>query len=109
MTKIQEKSLDGTYTEMLRMVLGVSWKDEVSNDVLYGKLPKLSGQRIRNRRLKLAGHCALRILNLWLMIQLQGNLKQGEGRPNWINKKEELRTLMRDRDIRRKISAVDRT
>ena len=44
------EKFDGTYTEMLRMVLGVSWKDEVSNDVLYGKLPKLSGQRIRNRR-----------------------------------------------------------
>ena len=41
---------------MLRMVLGVSWKDKVSNDVLYGKLPKLS-DKIRSRRLKLAGHC----------------------------------------------------
>ena len=34
MTKVQEKSLDGTYTKMLRMVLGVSWKDKVNNDVL---------------------------------------------------------------------------
>ena len=56
MTKAQEKSLDGTYTKMLRMVLGVSWKDKVNNDVLYGTLPKLS-DKIRSRRLKLAGHC----------------------------------------------------
>ena len=49
MTKAQEKILDGTYTEMLRIVLGVSWKDKVSNDVLYGTLPKLSN-KIRSRR-----------------------------------------------------------
>ena len=41
---------------MLCMVLGVSWKEKVSNDVLYGQLPELS-DKIRSRRLKLAGHC----------------------------------------------------
>ena len=41
---------------MLRIVLGVSWRDKVSNTVLYGKLPKLL-DKIRSRRLKLAGHC----------------------------------------------------
>ena len=45
MTKAQEKSLDGTYTKMLRMVLGVTWKDKVSNAVLYGKLPRLKAFR----------------------------------------------------------------
>ena len=39
MTKAQKKSLEGTYTKMLHMVLGVSWKDKVSNDVLYRKIP----------------------------------------------------------------------
>ena len=34
MTKAQENSLDGTYTTMLRMVLGVSWKDKVSKKYL---------------------------------------------------------------------------
>ena len=42
MTKAQEKSWDRTYTKMLRIVLGVSWKHKVRNDVLYRKLPKLS-------------------------------------------------------------------
>ena len=48
--------MDGTSTKLLRMMLGVSWKDMVSNDVLYGTIPKLS-DKIRSRRLKLAGHC----------------------------------------------------
>ena len=48
--------MDGTYTKMLGMVLGVSWKDKVKNDVLYGTLSKLS-DKIRGRRLKLVGHC----------------------------------------------------
>ena len=56
MTKAQEKCLDGTYTEMLRMTLGVSWKDKVGTNVLYGTLRKLS-EKIRSRILKLAGHC----------------------------------------------------
>ena len=29
--KAQEKSLDGRYTNMLRTVLGISWKDKVRN------------------------------------------------------------------------------
>ena len=40
----------------LRMGLGVSWKDEVSNDVLYGKLPELS-DKIKSRRLEVVRHC----------------------------------------------------
>ena len=57
LTKAQEKSLDGTYTRMLRMVLGISWKDKVSNITLYyGNLPRLSN-KLRSRRLKMAGHC----------------------------------------------------
>ena len=41
---------------MLRTALGVSWKDRVKNEMLYGNLPKVS-ETIRRRRLKLAGHC----------------------------------------------------
>ena len=41
MTLAKKKSLDGTYNKMLGMVPGTSWKDKVSNDVIYGKL-KLS-------------------------------------------------------------------
>ena len=51
-----EKQLNGSYTRMLRMALGVSWRDMIPNNILYGKLPKLT-DKIRERRLKLAGHC----------------------------------------------------
>ena len=66
LTKAQKKSLrektilkqDGSYTKMLRMVLGMSWKDnyKVRNITLYGNLPRLSNN-LRSRRLKMAGHC----------------------------------------------------
>ena len=111
MTKAQEKSLDGTYTKMLRMVLGVSWKDKVNNDVLYGTLPKLS-DKIRSRRLKSAGHC-IRHPELLAndLVTLKPEARRGEAKRGYrprqsylsmllrdvgINTKEELRTLMRD-------------
>ena len=56
LTKAQEKSLNGSYTKMLRMVLVMSWKDKVSNITLYGNLPRLLN-KLRGRRLKMAGHC----------------------------------------------------
>ena len=55
LTKSLEKSLDGTYTRMLRRVQNISWRDHVSNCTLYGKLKPISSI-IRQRRLKLAGH-----------------------------------------------------
>ena len=44
------------YPKMLRMVLGVSWRDKISNDILYGNLPQLSDE-ISSKKLKLTGHC----------------------------------------------------
>ena len=41
---------------MLRMVLNISWKQHVTNEELYGDMPKLSC-KVRERRLGLAGHC----------------------------------------------------
>ena len=37
------------------MVLGVSWKEKISNEVPYGRLSRLS-DKIKSRRLKLARH-----------------------------------------------------
>ena len=115
--------MDGTYTKMLRMVLGVSWKVNVSNDVLYEKLPKLS-DKIRSRRLKLAEHF-IRLPKLlandlvtWEPEARRRETKRGRTRQSYlstlprdvgINTKEELPTLMWDRDIWRKISAEDQT
>ena len=55
-TKSLEKSIDGTYTRLLRTVFNVSWSDHLTNRELYGNLPKVT-ENIRGRRLKLAGHC----------------------------------------------------
>ena len=56
LTQQMSKSIDGTYTRMLRMALNVSWKQHLTNVELYGSLPKVS-QKIAQRRLRLAGHC----------------------------------------------------
>ena len=47
--------LDGTYTKMLRAVLGVSWKEHKTNKKLYGKLMNVT-DALRVRRLKFIGH-----------------------------------------------------
>ena len=106
---------------MLRMVLGISWKDKVSNITLYGNLPRLS-KKLRSKRLKMAGHCIrhpeLLTSNLVLWEPMNGRAQQGRPRQSYLsislkefgtNSKEELRTLMRDRNIWRGLSDVDRT
>ena len=56
LNKTAEKMINGTYTRLLRSALNISWRDHVSNDILYGALPKLPS-KIRERRMRLAGHC----------------------------------------------------
>ena len=55
LTKRLTKMVDGCYTRMLRMALSVSWKQRLTNEELYGRLPKVSS-KITERRMKLAGH-----------------------------------------------------
>ena len=47
--------LDGTYTRMLRAVLGVTWKEHKTNKELYGKLPKIT-DTLMIRRLRSIRH-----------------------------------------------------
>ena len=54
--KSMEKSLNGTYTRMLRKALNVHWSSHTANAQLYGNLPRVS-DKIASRRLQLAGHC----------------------------------------------------
>ena len=44
------------YTKLLRKALNRSWKDHICNDVLYNN-PKKASEKIKERSLKLAGHC----------------------------------------------------
>ena len=55
LTKAEEKSLDGTYTRMLRKVYNIDGRTNITNNELYGSLSYISNT-IRSRRLKLAGH-----------------------------------------------------
>ena len=56
LTKALQKSLDGCYTRMLRVVLNISQDQHITNQCLYGALPSVS-EKIAVRRMRLAGHC----------------------------------------------------
>ena len=56
MTGEMRNRLDGTYTRMLRSVLGVSWKEHKTNKELYCNLPKIT-DTLMIRRLRFIGHC----------------------------------------------------
>ena len=55
MTGKMRNRLDGTYTRMLRVVLGVSWKEYKTNKELYGNLTKIT-DTLKIRRLRFR-HC----------------------------------------------------
>ena len=55
-TNKSKMSLDGCYARMLRSAFHISWKDEITNQELYGDLPPLS-DKIKERRHRFAGHC----------------------------------------------------
>ena len=110
MSKTMKKRLDGCYTRMLRMAFNVSWKDKLTNEELYGGLPKVSS-KVASRRLKLAGHCIRHPeeeaskLVLWEPSRGKRNvgrqavtyidtLKQDTG----MESTQEIRTAMMDKD-----------
>ena len=111
LTEALERSLDGTYTRMLRKALNIHWTSHTPNVVLYGDLPYIS-DTIATRRLQLAGHCfrhpelSAQILVLWE----PSHGRRGRGRPKatyvdtlrkdtGVRDVAELATLMRDRGI----------
>ena len=55
MTKMLTMKIDGIYTRMLQMALNISWKRCMTNEELYGDLPRVSS-KIGIRRMKLSGH-----------------------------------------------------
>ena len=56
LTESMEKSLNGTYTRMLRKVLNVHWSSHTPNEQLYGNLPRVA-DKIAVWILRLSGHC----------------------------------------------------
>ena len=115
LTETMERSLNGTYTRMLRKALNVHWSSHTPNEVLYGDLPRVS-DKIASRRLQLAGHCfrhqELSTQPLVLWEPKHGHRGRGRPRTTYVDqlKKEtgasdtvELASMMRDRAVWRNI------
>ena len=56
MTGNMRNRLDSTYTRMLRVVLGVPWREHKTNKELYGNLPKIT-DTLKIGRLRFIVHC----------------------------------------------------
>ena len=111
LTKQLENQLNGTYTRMLRMATNVTWRDHMTNEELYGSLPKIS-DKICERRLRIAGHCVRHpeeiASKLVLWQPRHGTTRRGRKTTTYLNvlKKDtgledtnDLQTAMMDRDI----------
>ena len=109
------KSIDGCYTRMLRKVLNISWQQHMTNNSLYGKLPRIS-QVIRKRRLKFSGHCFRQqqqpVSELVLWDPKHGTRRRGHPEKTYLDilkadtglvSGEEIATCMKERDIWKKI------
>ena len=111
LTESMERSLNGTYTRMLRKVLNYPPSYHIRNSELYGKIPLVT-DKIASRRLKLAGHCyrhpELSAQPLVLWEPTQGRANRGRPRCSFISNlkrdtgaenTQELAALMKDRRI----------
>ena len=108
MTKTLVKKVDGTYTRMLRRVKNVSWRAYMSNEQLYGPIPKLSAT-IKRRGLTLAGHVSRHNEPAGSLIFWSPEEPRRRGRPNTTLKdvlksdtglsNDEMRAAMADRLI----------
>ena len=121
LTNTLTKQIDGMYTRMLRMVKNISWRDHLTNNELYGNLPKIS-VKIRQRRMRLAGHCIRHedeIANKLVLWQPNdGRVRRGRQKINYIDvllqdtgvtSAAELKTIMLDRsDWRGRVQNVVR-
>ena len=111
MNDAMEKTLNGTYTLMLRKVLNVHWSSHTTNEELYGDLPKVA-DKIAAKRLQLAGHChrhpELSTQKVLLWEPTHGHRGRGRPRTTFVDtlKKDtgvtsakELEALMADRSV----------
>ena len=106
--------LDGTYTRMLRVVLGVPWKEHKTNQELYGKLQRVT-ESLRVRRLRFIGHSWRRkeelISKVLLWEPKLGKRKRGRPATTYVDqlrndtglRTEDLKKIMADREEWRKL------
>ena len=119
LTVQQQKSLDDTYTRILRKALNISWQEHSTNKNVYGKLRNFSS-KIKSRRMRMAGHSIrhpeLSTHPLILWEPTQGKANKGRRRLNNVDvlkkdtgllEKEEIRTIILDRDIWQELTHTD--
>jgi hypothetical protein len=56
MTRAMEKNIDGCYTNLLKRVQNLNWKDHPTLIQIYNGLPRISSV-LSSRRLRFSGHC----------------------------------------------------
>ena len=120
-TKKFENKIDGCYTRLIRMILNISWRDKIPNNILYIGLLKIS-EVIKDRRMVIAGHCvrhkdeACHDLIFWK--PRNGKLNRGRQSITFIDNLkndtelddvEEIRNVISDRENWRKIKSVQMT
>ena len=111
MNSAMEKSLNGTYTRMLRRALNVHWSSHTPNEELYGELPAVA-DKIAAKRLQLAGHChrhpELSTQKVLLWEPTHGHRGRGRPRTSFVDtlKRDtgaksvsELASMMKDRRV----------
>ena len=119
LTNSRLKKLNGTYTQILRMVLNIHWTNKIKNKInLYGALERLSNN-IRRRRLKFAGHCLRReyevVSDLVLWQSTHGTRRRGIPPYSYIKTMErdtglrenDLRADMMNRDVWKSITVIE--
>ena len=107
---ILREKVDGTYTCMLRAVTNKSLRDHLTNEQLYGDIPKIS-KSIRMKRLRFAGHCwrsKYELASDMILSQPQhGNRSRGRPSKTYIYQMrddtdlltiDEIKTAMYDRE-----------
>ena len=109
-TSAMRDRVDGTYTKMLRRVLGYTWRDHVINKELYGVLKSITSV-FRERRLMFVGHIWRKrdeMANQLLLWEPRYG-KRRPGRPalTYVDQlekdtgltKDELKLIMKDRKM----------
>ena len=104
LTSTMEKQLDGCYSRMLRMALGINWWDKVSNEEVFQNVPRVS-ETVRTRRLRLAGHIQrheeLTAHQLLFWEPDRGSRGRGRPKKTYINQLREDTGLPDDGEIMR--------
>ena len=114
LTASLEKSIDGSYTRMLRAALNIPWQQHPTKRRLYGNLSPISST-IREQRLRFAGHCwrskTELVSDLLLWTPKHGKSNRGRPFKTFVKQleddsgylQEDLTRLMADRNRWREI------